>query len=182
MPAMAKIAATICGGEGWRRRQRVTDGRHAARSVVVKPGRDTGRRTLPPLGYSPQKSQASQDRACNGIINTLVLFYCEQTAHLAAMFPPSHAQMSLDSQQVLPTRDGRLRQRWLHCLTLIFVTLLFMFTNQPPPPTTLPSIHQSPPLTLTPTACLCDYHSIKKTHTICLIPLTTSRNSVIRAL
>lgn len=140
MPAMAKIAATICGGEGWRRRQRVTDGRHAARSVVVKPGRDTGRRTLPPLGYSPQKSQASQDRACNGIINTLVLFYCEQTAHLAAMFPPSHAQMSLDSQQVLPTRDGWLRQRWLHCLTLIFVTLLFMFTNQTPPP------HHHPPV------------------------------------
>ena len=130
MPAMAKIAATICGGEGWRRRQSVTDGQHAARSVEVTPCRDTSRRTLPPLGYSPQKSQASQDRACNGIINTLVLFYCEQTAHLAAVFPPSHAQMSLDSQQVLPTRDRRLRRCWLHCLTLIFFTLLFMLTNQ----------------------------------------------------
>lgn len=152
MPAMAKIAATICGGEGWRRRQRVTDGRHAARSVVVKPCRDTGRRTLPPLGYSPQKSQASQDRACNGIINTLVLFYCEQTAHLAAMFPPSRTNV-LGFTASAPN-TGRVASTALASLSDIDFRYTALHVYKPTPPPHHPPVDPPIPTSDTHSHCM----------------------------
>lgn len=62
MPAMAKIAATIC-----RDKERQTEERQGSER------RSTGRSQCgaahgPPLNYSLQNSQASQDKVCNGVI------------------------------------------------------------------------------------------------------------------
>lgn len=63
------------------------DGRHPTRSVVIKMPeplllcRDTAGTNGRHLSYSLQKSQASQDKGCNGVINMSDLLYCLLQAH-----------------------------------------------------------------------------------------------------
>lgn len=92
MPAMAKIAATICREKEREEEehQRKIDGRHATRCAVMKTtkpftaAQGHSRHTCPRSGYSLQESQASEDKGCKGAINMWVLFYCQQGGKLQA--------------------------------------------------------------------------------------------------
>lgn len=93
MPAMAKIAATICR-EKEREEEEHQRKIDATRCVVIKTAkplllrRDTAGTHGRHSSYSLQKSQASEDKGCKGIINMWVLFYCQQADKLQA-----HTQM-----------------------------------------------------------------------------------------
>jgi len=142
MPAMAKIAATICGEK---EHQWMTDGRHAAHSLVIK--------TLSPLPLCGDAAGAHGLRfviQCRNHKRTRTrflklqlicrfLFYPQQAACLQLTF--CHAQTGLlygksalrFTVQVFPTQGGQILQCWVWLFDTDFHYIAIMFTMEIPP-------------------------------------------------